>query len=266
VGGLFVYGEDMSYLLVLGVIFVAFAFMAARLKKHSASSSEGVPYEPRQELFTPAERSFFGVLEQAVAGRFRVMGKIRLGDLIQPAKGFSHSQRTGAWNRIHQKHVDFVLCQTDTLSVAGVVELDDATHQRKDRSDRDAFVDKVLSTAGIPIVHFAARKGYSMQEVTAKLNEVFSLRLEVCEPVVWSGVAQEEQALVEDVADAVAEIVAEKVSDELLLDQAMEQAVPMCPACSSPMIKRQAKKGPNAGKYFWACSAFPKCRKIQVLG
>jgi ssDNA-binding Zn-finger/Zn-ribbon topoisomerase 1 len=83
--------------------------------------------------------------------------------------------------------------------------------------------------------------------------------------VVLSGVAREEQALVEKVAEAVAEVVAEKVPVEISLDQAMEQAVPMCPACSSPMLKRQAKKGPNAGKYFWACSAFPKCRKIQVL-
>jgi len=150
--------------------------------------------------------------------------------------------------------------------VAGVVELDDATHWRKDRSGRDAFVDKVLSTAGIPIVHFTARKGYSMQEVTARLNEALSLRLEACEPVVLSVVAQEEQALVEEVAEAVAEIVAEKESFEISQVQVIEHAVPICPACSSPMIKRQAKKGPNAGKYFWACSAFPKCRKIQVLG
>lgn len=260
-GGLFVYGEDMSYLLVLVVIFVAFTFIAARLKNQSASSSEGVPYEPRQKLFSPAERNFFGVLEQAVAGQFRVMGKIRLGDLIQPAKGFSRSQRTSAWNRIQQKHVDFVLCQPDTLSVAGVVELDDASHESKDRSDRDAFVDMVLSTAGIPIVHFTARKGYSLQEVTAKLNEVISLRPVAPEPVALSGIDREEQAFVEEVAEAVAEFVA-----EVPHEQVIEHAVPICPACSSPMVKRQAKKGPNAGKYFWACSAFPKCRNIQVLG
>ena len=103
-------------------------------------------------LFSPAERSFFGVLEQAVWGRYRVLGKVRLGDLVQPAKGLSAGKRTGAWNRIHQKHVDIVLCQPDTLAVAGVVELDDASHRRKDRAERDEFVDKALSTAGIPIV------------------------------------------------------------------------------------------------------------------
>lgn len=251
----------MSYLLILVVICTAVAFLAARLKQPSAGSLEGVPYEPRQALFSPAERSFLGVLEQAVAGQFRVMGKIRLGDLIQPAKGFSRSQRTGAWNRIQQKHVDFVLCQPDTLSVVGVVELDDASHRGKARSARDAFVDEVLNTAGIPIVHFAARKGYSLQEVTAKLKEAFFMRSEASLPVALSGVAQEKQASV-----AVAKETVDETSAEVPHDQAMGQAVPICTACSSPMVKRQAKKGSHAGEWFWACSAFPKCRKIQVIG
>ena len=251
----------MSYLLVLVTIFAAFAYIAARLKKQSEGSSEGVPYEPRQELFSPAERSFFGVLEQAVAGQFRVMGKIRLGDLIQPAKGFTHSQRTGAWNRIHQKHVDFVLCHPDTLAVVAVVELDDASHRHKTRTERDAFVDKTLSTAGIPIVHFVARKGYALPEITAKLSEFVSLRSEASKHLALSGVAQEEQASAEVSAESV-----DEMSTEVPHDHAREQAVPVCIACGSPMVKRQARKGPNAGKYFWACSTFPKCRKIQVLG
>lgn len=35
-----------------------------------------------------------------------------------------------------------------------------------------------------------------------------------------------------------------------------------CPACSSPLVERTAKKGVNAGKKFLGCSAYPKCRTI----
>lgn len=35
-----------------------------------------------------------------------------------------------------------------------------------------------------------------------------------------------------------------------------------CPACQSPMILRETKKGQNIGNKFWGCSNFPKCRKI----
>jgi len=34
----------------------------------------------------------------------------------------------------------------------------------------------------------------------------------------------------------------------------------MCPRCKSPMVKRVAKKGTNAGQEFWGCSEFPRCR------
>lgn len=39
----------------------------------------------------------------------------------------------------------------------------------------------------------------------------------------------------------------------------------MCPRCGSPMIKRKASHGDNAGKEFWGCSRFPKCREIINL-
>ena len=39
----------------------------------------------------------------------------------------------------------------------------------------------------------------------------------------------------------------------------------VCPRCGSGLILRTAKKGENAGKQFYGCSAFPKCRYIRNL-
>jgi len=36
-----------------------------------------------------------------------------------------------------------------------------------------------------------------------------------------------------------------------------------CPACGSRMVLRTAKRGPAAGKQFWGCSAYPKCRSYN---
>lgn len=35
-----------------------------------------------------------------------------------------------------------------------------------------------------------------------------------------------------------------------------------CPRCGKEMVLRTAKKGENAGKQFWGCSGFPKCRYV----
>ncbi|PWM72343.1 MAG: hypothetical protein DBX59_06605, partial [Bacillota bacterium] len=37
-----------------------------------------------------------------------------------------------------------------------------------------------------------------------------------------------------------------------------------CPKCGSKLILRKASKGNNAGKSFWGCSAFPKCRYTKI--
>ncbi len=39
-----------------------------------------------------------------------------------------------------------------------------------------------------------------------------------------------------------------------------QDAVPSCPNCQAPMVRRTAKKGANAGAQFWGCSKYPVCR------
>ncbi len=39
---------------------------------------------------------------------------------------------------------------------------------------------------------------------------------------------------------------------------------PNCPLCSSQMVIRDAKRGTNAGKAFWGCSQFPRCKGTRV--
>jgi len=38
------------------------------------------------------------------------------------------------------------------------------------------------------------------------------------------------------------------------------ESVPTCPRCGDVMVRRVARRGRNAGKAFWGCPTFPKCR------
>lgn len=44
-----------------------------------------------------------------------------------------------------------------------------------------------------------------------------------------------------------------------------DSIAPVCPSCSAVMVKRQAQKEHNAGRYFWACSTFPRCRRLEEV-
>jgi len=133
------------------------------------------PYERIEKLFTAAERSFLGVLEQILGSEYRVLGKIRLSDVIQPKNGLSNSAKTTALNRITSKHVDFAICDPRTLQVVGLIELDDASHSGLKRQRTDKFVDGALAAAGVPIVRIPAQRGYSPAEIREKVLEVLKL-------------------------------------------------------------------------------------------
>lgn len=38
-----------------------------------------------------------------------------------------------------------------------------------------------------------------------------------------------------------------------------------CPKCGAKLVLRKATKGSNAGRNFYGCSAFPKCRYIENI-
>jgi hypothetical protein len=46
-------------------------------------------------------------------------------------------------------------------------------------------------------------------------------------------------------------------------DAAWRTARPTCPECNARMIRRVLKSGPHAGKRFWGCHRYPKCKGTQ---
>lgn len=98
----------MEWLLVLGILVIFFG--VGLWLKLRAPETDDYPYIKREVLFTGAERSLLGVLDQAVGADHRIFGKVRVADVVsvRPMKNRSAWQR--AFNRINAKHFDFILC------------------------------------------------------------------------------------------------------------------------------------------------------------
>jgi Protein of unknown function (DUF2726) len=124
-------------------------------------------------LLTPAERSFFGVLQQALASDYQIFAKVRLADIVRPVKNPSRSGWQSAFNRTTGKHVDFVLCHSERLNIVGVIELDDSTHERFERGIRDSLVNSALADAGIPVLRVRARQSYSPAQIRDQVQKLF---------------------------------------------------------------------------------------------
>jgi hypothetical protein len=92
-----------------------------------------LPYRRRDDLLSPAELSFYRVLRQTVGHQAIVLCKVNLADLFFVVRS---SESQSYLNKIDRKHVDFLLCNPNTMRPCLGIELDDSSHRRKRSFDR----------------------------------------------------------------------------------------------------------------------------------
>jgi very-short-patch-repair endonuclease len=81
----------------------------------------------------------------------QIFTKIRLADLVEPKPKEENPMWIQCFNKIKAKHIDFALADEDT-NIIVLIELDDRTHQRPDREERDVFVNAVLKNTGYTLL------------------------------------------------------------------------------------------------------------------
>ncbi len=96
-------------------------------------------YEPKW-LLTYNEKNAYKKIDEIIkAKNYYVFPKVRLLDLIQPR---DLTNKKYLW-KIQAKHVDFVICN-ERLVAKWIIELQDNSHQSKDRQERDQFIFDIL--------------------------------------------------------------------------------------------------------------------------
>lgn len=195
-------------------------------KEEKSSSKIEYPYYLVDEFASPAELNFFFILKSVAGDSAHIFSKVKLSDLFYAKTGDFGNNRSYT-NKIDRKHVDFLLCDLKTLKPILGIELDDKSHQRTDRQERDDFVNHVFQAANLPLMHILVQRGYSQNELKSKISTYLS-----------SAQIRNEQP------------------------KQVEELSPRCPKCGSEMILRTAKRGDNQGGKFWGCSRYPKCGGI----
>ncbi len=162
-------------LIAIGLIL--FAVVVLRLVVPKGRSAV-FPYKKSAALLSPAERSFFGVLEQAVGTHHYIFAKVRVADVVETTRGLSGGHRQAAFNRIRAKHFDFLLCDKQDLSPVCAIELDDRSHTRSSRQQRDAFVTELCRNVDLPLLRVRASRSYSLPELREDILRVTQRKLE----------------------------------------------------------------------------------------
>jgi very-short-patch-repair endonuclease len=134
------------YILAITIIIIILILISSNKNKNQYT------YKKRENFFSKNELNFYKQLQKEVDNsNLTIFAKVRLADLIEPKKHDSTWQ--AHFNKICSKHVDFLLYDTTADEPKLIIELDDRSHDRADRQERDTFVDQALQQAGIPILH-----------------------------------------------------------------------------------------------------------------
>ncbi|TVR18354.1 MAG: DUF2726 domain-containing protein [Anaerolineaceae bacterium] len=217
-------------LIVVGIVFVVF-MLTNRRTEESEEELQEYPYVTNERFLSPAELNFFKVLQEVIANQAIISVKVGLGDIFLVKPKDKSKFRTYR-NKIDRKHVDFLICDPMTMRPLIGIELDDKSHRRKDRQSRDAFVDNVFGVAGLPLLHVAVQRSYAPKDLAASI-------------LPYVGIPNHVPHIPQ------AKSVTQRASTEII-----------CPKCGNEMVVRTVKKGPNAGKKFWGCTSYPRCKTM----
>ncbi|WP_348688105.1 DUF2726 domain-containing protein [Aeromonas bestiarum] len=279
----------MNTLVVSGLVLLVLLLLAVFWTR--GKKGKPLPYDVQETLFSPAERSFLGVLDLAVGDKARVFAKVRVADVLTPEAGMGKSKWQQAFNKISAKHLDYLLCHPADLSFICAIELDDSSHRQQKRRARDSFLKAAFDSAGLPLLQIPASSHYQVEELrdlilplliktTAPLADDLmpgERREPTFSPLLLDGVDTEEtrhggrspssSSTMSTVATPVRSALVSAADSELVDNLFAEvddddhpHQAPHCPRCDAPLVEREAKKGPHAGRLFMACSRFPECR------
>lgn len=194
---------------------------------NNKSINNGLPYAKRDDFLSISELAFYKVLNNVIKDDMTICSKVGLKDIFYVKSG-DNKNRSIYNNKIAQKHVDFLVCKISTLEPLCGIELDDSTHKRRDRIDRDVFVNEIFKVSKLPLIRFENKNSYTINEIKEKLE--YALNMYNIEK-----------------SKGINSIAKNKF---------------MCPKCGIEMIMRTSQKGKNIGKKFYGCANYPKCRQV----
>jgi hypothetical protein len=129
--------------IVAGIVVVIVVVLAVlKMVVEGGGDEEKSKYQYKRKNFflTRAEHECYDALVAAAGNEYLVFAQVHLPTLVDnKVKG---QNWRAAFRHINGKSVDFVLCDKAYISAKLAIELDDKTHERPERQERDQEVER----------------------------------------------------------------------------------------------------------------------------
>lgn len=191
------------------------------------TDTQRLPYRLREPFLSSTELALFRLLTELMGKRYSVCPKVALNDVFYIVRP---NENVHFFNKLFRKHIDFLLCDRQTLVPAFGVEIVRPISKGEAR-ESDKFLQELFANAGLPLVHVPSGETYEpsyvitlFQLAVTKVNGTASLRVE-------------------------------RPTD----------FVPNCPVCGKMMVLRFERNGSGIGKKYYGCMDSPRCVGIVPI-
>lgn len=158
----------------LTIVFVAslslvILAMVMKTTKHKAN------YSKHESLLTKAEQHFYNELKFVIPHGYVLCLKVRIADVLLGSTELTARNKKEWYSefaKISQKHFDFLICKESDLSFLCAIELNDSSHQRKDRAQRDDFIRAACLNAKLPLIEVLAARFYDREKLAKIIENV----------------------------------------------------------------------------------------------
>ena len=191
------------------------------------ADNQRLPYRLKEPFLTTTELALFRVLNQMADGRYLICPKVALNDLFYIVRP---NENVHFFNKFFRKHVDFLMCDPQTLAPVFGVEILRPISKNEAR-EFDKFMDELSTDAGLPLVHVPSSETYQLSDIVT----LFQLAMMKIDETVSSRVTRD------------------------------SDSVPQCPVCGKMMVLRIRRTGMNSGKKYYGCMDNPRCSGLVAI-
>ncbi|MFT2091818.1 DUF2726 domain-containing protein [Paraglaciecola sp. 2405UD69-4] len=149
----------------LGIILMMLLIIVAVAAMKLNEPGIAFPFKKKGNLFTPVERTFLALIDDAVGKDYRILCRVRMNDILSIRQSTNKKTSISATTRASSKHLDFVLCSKQDMSPVMAIDLVHMKGKDGYKSQRDYFVSGALDAANIPHVRIKVRSGYTAAQI-----------------------------------------------------------------------------------------------------
>ncbi len=129
-------------------------------------------YRPKRYVISLNELNFYNVLtEIANELNLTVFSQVSLYNIVETLPNLDYKTKRTYFNQISQKSIDFVLVDKNDCRIKLCIELDDSTHQQKNRIERDKFINELFRCLEINLLRYPVYKNYYKDTLKKRIEE-----------------------------------------------------------------------------------------------